>query len=195
VKSGSKINLENWTGASAEATRRKQRRKQQTEATRKNEDGENRRGCTGSGPRLFIGGKNPTVENFKLNGKKHPSKGSLGISSETSGAPLPGKTFSFASILDPRVSLAQVCIQGKRFAIEGLLLGGFGIEPSHTQRVESSYAKDAGGKTPEAVNCTSTFQALRFGKYPSSPPKPSAQIQLNTGRQSRACQPIPRRNP
>jgi hypothetical protein len=33
------------------------------------------------------------------------------------------KTFSSASILDPRVSLAQVCNQGKRFAIEELLLG------------------------------------------------------------------------
>jgi hypothetical protein len=71
------------------------------------------------------------------------------------------------------------------------LLGGFGIEPSHTQRVESSYAKDAGSKTSEAADCTSTFQASRFGKYPSSPPKPSAQIQLNTGRQSLAWQPIP----
>jgi hypothetical protein len=37
--------------------------------------------------------------------------------------------FSSASILDPWVSLAQVCNQGKRFAIEGLLLGGFGIKP------------------------------------------------------------------
>jgi hypothetical protein len=38
-----------------------------------------------------------------------------------------------------------------------LMLGGLGIEPSHTQRVENSYAKDAGGKTSEAVDCTSTF--------------------------------------
>jgi hypothetical protein len=62
-------------------------------------------------------------------------------------APPPRKTFSSASILDPRVSLAQVCNQGKRFAIEGLLLGGFGIEPSHTQKIESGRAKDAGSKT------------------------------------------------
>jgi hypothetical protein len=40
---------------------------------------------------------------------------------------------------------------------DATLLGGFGIEPSHTQRVENSYAKDAGGKTSEAVDCTSTF--------------------------------------
>jgi hypothetical protein len=38
-----------------------------------------------------------------------------------------------------------------------ILLGGFGIEPSHTQRVENSYAKDAGGKTSEAVDYTPTF--------------------------------------
>jgi hypothetical protein len=37
------------------------------------------------------------------------------------------------------------------------MLGGFGIEPSHTQRVENSYAKDAGGKTSEAVDYTPTF--------------------------------------
>jgi hypothetical protein len=41
--------------------------------------------------------------------------------------------------------------------LSAALLGGFGIEPSHTQRVENSYAKDAGGKTSEAVDCTSTF--------------------------------------
>jgi hypothetical protein len=37
------------------------------------------------------------------------------------------------------------------------MLGGFGIEPSHTQRVENSYAKDAGGKASEAVDYTPTF--------------------------------------
>jgi hypothetical protein len=37
------------------------------------------------------------------------------------------------------------------------LLGGFGIEPSHTQKVENSYAKDAGGKTSETVDYTPTF--------------------------------------
>jgi hypothetical protein len=162
VKIGSKINLENWTGASAVTTCRERRRKQQVKITRRNEDGENRRGCTGCGPRLFIGGKNSTVENFKLNGKKHPFEGSLGISSKTPGAPPPGKTFSFASILDPKVSLAQVCIQGKRFAIEGLLLGRFGIGPSHTQRVENSHAKDVGGETSEAVDCIFHLLGIAF---------------------------------
>jgi hypothetical protein len=72
---------------------------------------------------------------------------------------------------------------------------GFGIEPSHTQRMESGYAKDAGSKTPKAADCISTFQASRFGKHPSSTPKPSAQIQLNAGRRSFAWQLIPRRSP
>jgi hypothetical protein len=106
------------------------------------------------------------VENFKLNGKKHPSKGSLGISRETLGVPLPRKTFSSASILDPRVSLAQVCIQSKRFAIEGLLLGGFGIGPSHTQRGENSHAKVAGGETPEAVDCIFHPLGIAFWQVP-----------------------------
>jgi hypothetical protein len=30
------------------------------------------------------------------------------------------------------------------------VLGGFGIEPSHTQKIESGYAKDAGSKTPRS---------------------------------------------
>jgi hypothetical protein len=28
------------------------------------------------------------------------------------------------------------------------MLGGFGIEPSHTQKIESGYAKDVGSNTP-----------------------------------------------
>jgi hypothetical protein len=62
--------------------------------------------------------------------------------------------------------LAQVCNQGKRFAIEGLLLGGFGIEPSHTQKIENGRAKDAGSKTPEVADPTSILQASRFGQAP-----------------------------
>jgi hypothetical protein len=30
------------------------------------------------------------------------------------------------------------------------LLGGFGIEPSHTQKIESGHAKDADSKTPRS---------------------------------------------
>jgi hypothetical protein len=85
----------------------------------------------------------------------------------------------------------QVCNQGKRFAIEGLLLGGFGIEPSHTQKTESGRAKDAGSKTPEVADSISTLRASHFGGHLSLPPKPSARIQLSTRRQRLAWRFIP----
>jgi hypothetical protein len=46
------------------------------------------------------------------------------------------------------------------------LLGGFGIEPSHTQKIENGCAKDAGSKNPEVADPTSIFQASRFGQAP-----------------------------
>jgi hypothetical protein len=69
---------------------------------------------------------------------------------------------------------------------EGAVLGGFGIEPSHTQKIESGRTKDAGSKTPEVADSISTLRASRFGGHLSSPPKPSTRIQLSTGRQSLA---------
>jgi hypothetical protein len=63
------------------------------------------------------------------------------------------------------------------------VLGGFGIEPSHTQKIENDRAKDAGSKTPEVADPTSILQASRFGRHPSLTPKPLTRIQLSTRRQ------------
>jgi hypothetical protein len=46
------------------------------------------------------------------------------------------------------------------------VLGGFGIEPSHTQKIENGRAKDAGSKNPEVADPTSILQASRFGQTP-----------------------------
>jgi hypothetical protein len=72
-----------------------------------------------------------------------------------------------------------------------VVLGGFGIEPSHTQKIENGHAKDAGSKTPEVADSISTLRASRFGGHLSSPPKPSTRIQLSTRRQSLAWRLIP----
>jgi hypothetical protein len=49
---------------------------------------------------------------------------------------------------------------------EWRLLGGFGIEPSHTQKIENGRAKDAGSKNPEVADPISILQASRFGQAP-----------------------------
>jgi hypothetical protein len=46
------------------------------------------------------------------------------------------------------------------------MLGGFGIEPSHTQKIENGCAKDASSKNPEVADPTSILRASRFGQAP-----------------------------
>jgi hypothetical protein len=46
------------------------------------------------------------------------------------------------------------------------VLGGFGIEPSHTQKIENGHAKDAGSKSPEVADPISILQVSRFGQTP-----------------------------
>jgi hypothetical protein len=46
------------------------------------------------------------------------------------------------------------------------LLGGFGIESSHTQKIENGRAKDAGSKSPEVADPIFILQASRFGQTP-----------------------------
>jgi hypothetical protein len=61
--------------------------------------------------------------------------------------------------------------RGKRFAIEGLLLGGFGIKPFVYQKIKECICERFDNEIPRAIDSLSTFQNLRFGQYPSSPAK------------------------
>jgi hypothetical protein len=57
-------------------------------------------------------------------------------------------------------------VGGSRAQSIGARVGGFGIEPSHTQKIENGRAKDAGSKNPEIADPTSILQASRFGQAP-----------------------------
>jgi hypothetical protein len=60
-------------------------------------------------------------------------------------------------------------------------LGGFGIKPSVYLKIESGHVKGADSKTPETADSISTLWALRFGRHPSSPTKPSNESSMAQG--------------
>jgi hypothetical protein len=61
--------------------------------------------------------------------------------------------------------------RGKHLAIEGLLLGGFGIKPFVYQKIKECLCERFDNEIPRATVSLSTFQNLRFGQYPLSPAK------------------------
>jgi hypothetical protein len=59
---------------------------------------------------------------------------------------------------------------------EHLVLGGFGIEPSHTQKIESGYAKDAGSKTPRSSRFHFHSPGVTFHRVPFAATKAISMI-------------------
>jgi hypothetical protein len=72
--------------------------------------------------------------------------------------------------------------RGKRLAIEGLLLGGFGIKPFvYQKKIKEYLCERFDSEIPRATDSLSTFQNLCFGQYPSSPVKLPSEFSIVQG--------------
>jgi hypothetical protein len=100
----------------------------------------------------------------------------LVIRAEVSG-PTPWKTFSFASTLDPQVSMAQVCNNASASPSRGFCWGihnqVFRTLNREIISVSQVRLKRLSCETPEALKSFFIFQNPSFDRYPSSPAEQS----------------------
>jgi hypothetical protein len=84
--------------------------------------------CSGAGPRLFIGGKSQRSKILNQTVKRSAPRAFEVFQARPSGTNAWEDVFFRLDSRSPGFAGSGL-YQGKRFAIEGLLLGGFGIKP------------------------------------------------------------------
>jgi hypothetical protein len=119
-------------------------------------------------PPLFIGSK---TQRLKFLNSMVKNRGHVG-SSWKSQEPTPGKAFSFVSILDPQILLAQVCIEVSASPSRGFCWGiqnqAFRTPNREIISVSQPQFERLSCETPGAFKSVFISQNLSFDQYPSS---------------------------
>jgi hypothetical protein len=122
IQARRKTNLSSRLGLSLKRLARRKGKSNRQKITREKRGRKWPWACSGVDPRIFIGGKPQRSKILNLTVKRSALR-AFEIFQARPREPSPGKTFSFASILDPQVSLAQVCTKENASPSRGFCWG------------------------------------------------------------------------